>query len=313
VKWFIDGVEYSNTVLVGAVPSSLFNGDANLTIGAMNTTDNSTWGNWFHGEIACPAIQAGYEDHGGYLNPSACQGYWKFNGNLEDSSGNGNTLTGNNLDDSNYVDCTAFQWLWFTFAESQQPGMCVIDRRHNLSTGATVKLLYGNLYNNYYVADSQTVTAGQAVVLEYSGGSGYSGWWLEIHDPDNSSGYIEIPHIYLGAKSGMERGFLRRYRHGQMILGTVIQDCGGGFTGYMRSEKLWSADLKFRCTSNDFSTIQAVSDEAGRMRPVIFSENGSPSKTRLVYLTNAMQGDYEHIITDSHFAGLKLVEAGGGI
>jgi len=60
-----------------------------------------------------------------------------------------------------------------------------------------------------------TVTAGQPVVKRSSTGT-HTHWWLEIHDPDNSDGYIEIPHVWLGewqdlAQSyGDDGGYIRR-------------------------------------------------------------------------------------------------------
>lgn len=296
--------------LTGTIPSAMSSNTVRLTIGA--SSGNSQL---FYGSISFATINNTENDHGGYVNPdaSATMGYWNFDSSdLTNSSGNENTLTGAGITAGNYQNCAAFQWVRATFSPSISGATYLfIDRRHNLSSYATIRLLTGSVFSLYHSITSASVTAGEPVVLSFTIGiNGYA--WLEIRDP-GSPGYIELPYVYLGDSTFMQRAHLRGYNHGQPSLGNVVADSGGGYTAYARSEKLWSANLRFRCNSTDFTTLQSVLDTARLMRPVVFSEDGSEEKTRLVYLPEAMKSEYQHILTNHNFVDIALQEAGGGL
>lgn len=294
--------------LHGSIPSSLMSNTLNLSIGSTNA-GAQVW----DGKIAYVGIAPAAYDHGGYLALSSCVGYWELDGDLSDSSGYGHTLTGVGIDSSNYQNCTVFQWVWLS-GFSGQKDVVFIDRRHNLSEEAVIRLFGDStpyLMDPTSLRDSATMVAGRPVIFSCDETS--SNMWIEIHDPDNPDGYIEIPYIYLGEKASMSRGFLRGYRYSQRRHGNVISDSAGGYTGYARSEQLWEADIRFRALPTDFTVLEKVADKASMMRPIVFSEDGTDSKTRLVYWMDAMTPGFSHIVDTQNFIDLQLKECGGGL
>ena len=150
-------------------------------------------------------------------------------------------------------------------------------------------------------------------MLESMSGSANHYWWLEIHDPDNPDGYIEIPYVYLGSKTDLNRGFFSGYRHSERRHGSMLTDSVGGYTAYVRSEELWEADFRLRALPDDLATLQSLASVAGHGRPFVFSEDGSAAKARLVYWADAMAPSYTHNIDTQNFVDLPLREAGGGL
>jgi len=197
--------------ITGAVPTSLYDGTTNLGIGADNAGANC-----LAGKLGFVGLDNAPNDNGGYLQPSLCDAYYSFdNSDGSDSSGNGRTLTAVSLNSWDYVDNAAYLWIGFQLPAAQNPTFLFLDRRHNLTSTATVKLLWSGWFGSYNLIASKSVTAGQPVAARFSvGASTY--WWLEINDPANTDGYIEIPHVWLGqwqalAQSfGDEGGYLRR-------------------------------------------------------------------------------------------------------
>jgi len=217
---YIDGIESGRATvtnvtgtanIVGTVPSSLFNGNTRLTIGADHTSADS-----WTGRLGLVGLRWASQDNGAWVQPSACIAYYDFdNSDGSDSSGNGRDLTPVNMASGDYENYTGYQWIGFGLS-GFNPTCLFIDRRHNLSTGATVRVLEGSWFSAYSsLAYESSVTAGQPIVLTFSGaGSVYR--WLEIHDPNNTDGYIEIPHVWLGewqdlaGSYGDESGYIRR-------------------------------------------------------------------------------------------------------
>jgi len=200
------------TVTYGSVPNSIGDGTTRLTIGA-DSSVAYLWG----GSLALMTFRGVEKDNGGWSDATVCDAYYNFDSsNANDSSGNNRHLTAVSLDSGDYSNCTAYQWIGIIMSSALRPTQLMIDRRHNLSTGATVRVLNGSWFSSYsskgYTA---SVTAGNPVVLTLTtGGSAYQ--WLEINDPNNSDGYIEIPHVWLGEWQdlgmafGDEGGYLRR-------------------------------------------------------------------------------------------------------
>jgi len=197
--------------ITGAVPTSLHDGTTRLTIGADAAGANL---------VACRIDFTGFDnapnDNGGYLWPTTCDAYYNFdNSDGSDSSGNARNLTAVALDSSDYFNCTVHMWIGFTLPATQNPTLLFLDRRHNLTSTATVKLFRTSWLSSYNLVASASVTAGQAVVSRFSTTTS-SVWWLEINDPNNTDGYIEIPHVWLGEWQGLvgahgdEGGYLRR-------------------------------------------------------------------------------------------------------
>lgn len=179
--------------LVGVIPTGI-SVAANLGIGA-----TAGGASPFDGQIDFASISAVEYDHGGYIYPGdpVVAGYWKFHQDLEDSSGNGHTLTGVGLDSSNYLPCTAYHWIESHEVPTTTPDYFVIDRRHNLTSAATWRVLKGSQYTSYVSLADGTVTADTAVYSDLTTAAD-TDWWVEIHDPANTDGYLGIPFMHLG-------------------------------------------------------------------------------------------------------------------
>ena len=189
-----------------------------------------------------------------------------------------------------------------------------MDRRHNLASTATISLLRQSPYEAYDSVATDTVTAGAAVAIDSISFTSDADAWLEIHDPDNTDGYIEIPYIYLGALSQLQRnanegGTVRDEREG-----IVIKDSVGGYTTYVRSEQLWRRTEVFPTDyAADKTIFDAVHTYAGQGYPVVYSEDGSEALTRLVYVLNAMQGEKDHQSINYYTYPMQMSEVGGGL
>ena len=218
---YVDGVESGRVIdttatgtasITGAVPTSLHNGTTRLTIGA-----DSAGANLIAGKLGFIGFDNAPSDNGGYLYSGTCDAYYKFDSSDgTDSSGNGRTLTAVSLSSGDYSNCTAYHWVGIAMSSALAPTWLMIDRRHNLSTGATVRVLNGSWFSSYSSKGYKaSVTAGEAIVLTLTTG-GSAAQWLEINDPANPDGYIEIPHVWLGhwqnlaGSYGDEGGYLRR-------------------------------------------------------------------------------------------------------
>jgi len=200
------------TVTYGSVPNSIGDGTTRLTIGA-DSSGAYPWG----GSLGFICFDGTENDNGGWLYPATCDTYYNFdNSDGTDSSGNGRTLTAVSLSSGDYSNCTAYMFIMFTLPTTQNPTFLFLDRRHNLTSTATIRLLRGDrggIYNS--VSYISSITAEQPVVSRFSSTT-TNKWWLEINDPDNPDGYIEIPHVWLGEWQdlgmafGDEGGYLRR-------------------------------------------------------------------------------------------------------
>ena len=293
--------------ITGAVPTSLYDGTTNLGIGADNAGANC-----LAGKLGFVAFGNGPNDNGGYLQPSLCKAYYAFdNSDGSDSSGNGRTLTAVSLDSGDYANTAAYQRIGFQLPAEQNPTVLFLDRRHNLTSTATVKLLRSGWYGSYNLIASESVTAGQPVVSRFSTSANMY-WWLEINDPNNSNGYIEIPFVYLGSHAAMERAHLRGYDHSEFMPGNQQTDVLGNPDGYIRGGQAWAKGLTFRCNATDFSTMQSVWDEAGRNRPVVFCEDvdNEDTETWLVKIPNMK---YSHIYTTNRFVKADVQEVAVGL
>ena len=297
------------TVISGSVPTSLHGSNTRLTIGS--NYDGSL--NFWAGSLGFVALDNAENDDGGYLYPTTCDAYYNFDSSSgADSSGNGRTLTAVSLSSGDYTNCTAYMFIMFTLPATQNPTFLFLDRRHNLTSTATVRLLRGDRGAAYdSVSYISSITAGQPVVSRFSSTT-TNKWWLEINDPDNSDGYLEIPYVYLGSYTSMERAHLRGYSHEEPQPGNPDSDSFGNLTGHIIGGQVWAADLKFRCNSTDFSTMQSVWDECARYRPVVFCEDMDyeGTKTRLV---KAYPINYQHIYTTNQWVESKLREVAVGL
>ena len=293
--------------VTGAVPTSIFNGTTRLTIGADHVGACN-----LAGRLGFVGLVNATSGNGGYLYPTSCNAYYSFDSsNGNDSSGNNRHLTPVSLASGDYSNCTAYHFIMFTLPATQNPTFLFLDRRHNLTSTGTVRLLRGDRGGVYDSVTSVSVTVGQPVVSRFSSTT-TNKWWLEINDPDNSDGYIEIPYVYLGSYTSMERAHLRGYSHEEPQPGNPDSDSFGNLTGHVIGGQVWVADLKFRCNATDFSTMQSVWDECARYRPVVFCEDVDyeSTKTRLVKVYPI---NYQHIYTTNQWVESKLREVAIGL
>ena len=324
---YVNGVDETSNLIGSGTPFDP--GDAidtntnTLYVGVFNAASG-----FFDSTIHAVGFKSAEEDNGAYLVPSTTNAYWDWNaGDLTDSSGNGHTLTGTGLESSNFVDdvsfeaTTAYQWLAAELVAAAQPTLLFIPKTHNISTGAEIILYSGDWHatgvtNPVKHGDTISVTAGQAVVHSLSAAPDASTfWWIEIHDPDNTAEYIEVPYVFIGEHNSTIRSFLRGYSHGDFAIGTTVADSAGGFTSYPLTDRLWRKAITFRALPADKVILEAVLDEAYRGRPFVFCEDidNEATQTRLVYWRDAMNPNYQNTIQSINMITLQLQEAGGGL
>ena len=181
------------TVNHGDMPSSLANSANNLTLGASYTGDLF----FYDGQLRDVAFKFEADDHGGPLDPLDCIAYYPLHEDLNDISGNDLHLTGVGIAGSNYVSDTAPVVLFVTFPDTVDFDFLMLDRRHNMQTGSTVKLLG---YDGALLASAE-VTAGQAVAVYFEEPITANQVILELDDTSNPDGYIEIPDLRIGTYS----------------------------------------------------------------------------------------------------------------
>ena len=152
------------TVTYGSVPNSIGDGTTRLTIGA-DSSVAYLWG----GSLALMTFRGVEKDNGGWSDATVCDAYYNFDSsNANDSSGNNRHLTAVSLDSGDYANCTAYQWVGFALPATQNPTFLFLDRRHNLTSTATVRLLRGGWLSTYNSVSSITATAAQPVVWRFS-------------------------------------------------------------------------------------------------------------------------------------------------
>jgi hypothetical protein len=320
ITFYVNGTLVSSSVTV-APGTSIDTNAIRVTVGASSAGTSR-----FTGKIAYVGIEATEYDHGGYLDPSSCAGYWDMAGlngssKIADVSGNSHDLTVSGIaDPDNFTTCTAYQWVRFTLPSTQNPTYCFFDRRHNITDELTITLHRQSPFAAYTAggAATDTVTADAPIIFDISSIT-ETDWWIEIHDPDNTDGYIEIPYIYLGAKSDLSRGFGNSYLYSPRTHGNIIADSVGGYTAYVRSEQLLEHTIVFKLLAADFAIIEAIADVARLGQPVVFSEDSTDAKTRLVYWVDAMNPRYQKIIDPNppnstiDQVTMQLNECGGGL
>jgi len=281
---YVDGVESGRVIntttsgtaaITGAVPTWLWDGTTPLTIGA-----DSGGANLIAGKLGFVGLDGTTGDHGGYLQPTACDAYYKFdNSDGTDSSGNGRTLTAVSLSSGDYTNCTAYQWVGIQMSSALAPTLLMIDRRHNLSTGATVRVLNGGWFSSYASKGYKaSVTAGEAIVLTLTTG-GSAAQWLEINDPANPDGYIEIPHVWLGhwqnlaGSYGDEGGYLRRaVVAGRGAMSTILTRVGSRI-----GPVLYEFELPWKFKDSDRAIWEAAMAYAATDPMVLVLDRDNPN------------------------------------
>lgn len=304
-------------VTAGTVPAAIGANTHTLYFGSNNGTSS-----FLPGKIARSAFAITAFDNGADLDPLLSGGFWEFgNNNLDDSSGNGHTLTGVNIDAGNFVNELTNQWIDFEFAAAQQPTYIVIPAGHNIGNNGgspMISLKRGDRYSvvQEVVVDQQSVVAGQPIVIRIATPTADTHWSIEIDDADNLAGTIEIPYVFMGVRSPMEKSFQIGFNEADILLGQMTADGSGSYTAYPRTDEIYQAGpLRFRANSNDKAILESVFAEARRGRPVIFcpSEDDEDTDTKLVYLPEAMNPRVQKISTKRHLMDVPIIEAGGGL
>jgi len=277
-------------VLTGTIPAAIGTNTTRVTIGG-----SAAGAGLFNGEIALAAIANAEADNGGWLNITSCVAYWNFdNSDGTDSSGNGHDLTEVSLSSADYNNCTAYQWIGFHFSSAQNPTLLFIDRRHNLSSSATMRLFRGAWYwsstDNSVV--TPPVTAGQPVVSRFSS-TATTDWWLEIHDPDNPDGYIELPFIYLGQSQAFtSASFSLNRNKGTGRTTTQVRTEAGNIRTAVKSEQYtYCQGMFYPAEGADLTELRAAAAYASQGKVIVFcyDSDDEDDNTWAMYWLNAAE------------------------
>ncbi len=294
VTIYINGLLEASTV-VGVVPAAIGLNNIRVTIGArQNNIDK------FDGEIGFIGIDNAEHDNGGYLDPSGCAGYWPMDtafagGVIADVSGNDHDLTGVSLDDTDFDFITTHAWIGFELAVSSVPTILAIDRRHNLTSSAVVRLLRRGHFLRYNVVDTITVVAGEAIVLRDPLGLGatHGEWWIEIDDPTNGAGFISLPYVWLGTYHEFENTSIGEHlQFGSPRTNAPIPTSLGNIVTLVKSDpyRVIAGELP-DLTGTDLTAIEEAIDAALQGKPVLFGYDldDEGEHTRIMYWLNALE------------------------
>lgn len=281
---------------------------------------NTVPGGWLPGSVGYVAI-ANAVANGAPLNPAVCAGYWPCNGLdgglLPDISGKGHHLTVHNIDESNFAACTARQVLFCDLGSARPATLLFLDRRHNLSSGADIRLEWSTSQYGATTASEtiSSITAGEAVVKRFST---HNARWVRIwiNDPANADGYIEIPYMYLGGYTTLQRNPIIGYGHfPKKRAGVVNETSNGNLVGYAKSDAVHDWKFSLRCNATDYSTIMSLLDEAGLCRPFVIclDDDDEYNNTHLVQLQLPFGMPFTHVVGTIHMVEFDIKEMAGGV
>ena len=145
------------TVSHPSLPATLANSTDSLTLGASSYRNT----HFFNGSLRDVAFKFSADTDGAPLDPKECIGYYPLQENMNDISGNDLHLTPTAIAEINYQSVSQNVHVFVRFPESVTYDFLMLDRRHNLQTGSTVKFLKsdGSLITEV------TVLAGKAVAV----------------------------------------------------------------------------------------------------------------------------------------------------
>ena len=290
IRAWVDDVEGTVSVYQGSVPAAIHASTSDFTVGDKADHDSGWTGRLAHLWARNAALT-----HGGYIDPDAAGtlGYWDFEGNLDDASPTGRDLTAGSTISYIVVPAVAEQQIRAQFQTAQAPDLLFIDRRHNLTAGATVRLMRGDWFGGASVQEGSTavVVAGQPVFIELdSTPTADAQWWIAIDDPDNNDEYIELPAVWLGNKSSLMRSFELNSSYSTFVPGGASEVANGSFSSHVSGDELYQRQLSFRTPAADVAILEAAIAEWNAGRQVVWSEDGTNEMARLVVSPDALPG-----------------------
>ncbi len=308
----INSITSSVTVTGASVPGAIDDGNANFAIG-----ESSNGGDEFTGEISHVVVVNAAIGGLGYTDTDNANvvGWWTFDDDdLTDSSGNSNTLT-ETSGTAAFTDYTSYQWLQLTVSAAISPDYFIGSKTHNLTTGAVVQVWSGAATNaSRLLRGSATVTVGESIVISLSAGSNTS-LTVDILDPDNTAGYIELPYIYMGETINMVRSFSQEYGFNAPRKALTVPDSAGGKTVYSLTDPLYHKSLAFPYSkAADTVTLQSVLNIASQGIPVVWCEDidNEDTLTYIVYVDNANETTFRHKYETVSGLEMSLTEVGAG-
>ena len=303
VKLYCNWQELGCTV-VGTVPNSLAVNTHDVYLGAEISATNL-----FKGKISHISLVRHGHFHSGYLSPNAPVAYWDFDKDLKDSSANGFHLEWNG-DQPQYSANTLYQVIGVTFHQREKVDFVFIDRRHNLTTGAKVKLCSGSWAWQSNELAEKTVEARKPLVFHIPETEDFN-FHLEINDPANKDGFVSIPYLFMGKSMVMQRGFLKGNQRTDYVYGSTNHDGCGGINSVIRSMHLYHNGVELRLIPGDRQIIETVARQWQLNRPVVFSEDVDDEDSYLLVKNeNPLEITFTHRIADIFTTRLGLREVG---
>lgn len=334
VTWHIDRT-LETAVVTGAIPASIPTNALDIFIASAQSGASPN-----NIDIGFMTISPTTSSGDKSLDPTGSAASWEMNqglvgGLIPDGSGNGNDLTVVNIDSTNFIDYTFQQWITFTAISGTVFGdIFIIDRHHNLSTGAEVSLWSGDKYvGPTFEEDNVTVTAGEPIVLD-GFSAGETEFWLEIDDPSNTDGYISIPLSFFGdftvfnptpavdVSMTFDTQLSDTARSDQVRMQTRETEAGAR-TGMQTSvDEIWEfsgtvipgTDAQGSGQDIFFQAILETIIKAGKRGVVpIVCRDDDTGTWRNVYITQDRNNNLAGSNTYFEYPDLRIVEVGGGI
>lgn len=317
----------SVSVTAGGTPLSpsdtIFDSTANFSIGQGSTGAGSE----LTADISSVAVNSNPLGVLTWIDPDgvATKGYWKLQDGLTDSSGNGNDLAlSGGSPAASFIDYTGWQWIQIVNTATSAPTTLIIDRRHNLQTGATVDVWRASTTGaGRTLRGSAVVVAGEAVVITGITGGATIAHVIEINDPGNTDGYIEIPLTYLGTVTSLSHGAqLSDAQWSNQVRMQTRETEAGARSGiqvsgdeqyilqatYVPRTDALCADMDL----TDQTTLEtAIQAGKGGVVPIVFLDEAGV--WRNVYIRQENINSLGGSATLFEYPSLELAEVGGGI
>jgi hypothetical protein len=303
IKFYLNGLEIGFTI-AGTIPANLVVNSQDIYVGA-----DTTGQNLFKGSLVYIGLNRAGHFHGGYLDIDNCVARWNFLNNLKDSS-NSFDLNWHGATPIYQVNNT-FQILGAIFNQAVDVDFLFLDRRHNLSSAAVVKLYSGLWSWSRQLLTQKQAEAGKPLTIHLPEQVNGAYFHLEIDDQAKNSEHISIPYLFLGKAETMKRGFLRGYSTSKYVWGESINDGSGGNYALQRSEPLQHLDLEFRLISHDKEIFERACKQWQQSIPVVFAGDSNELESCcLVKKDNPLETSFQHRVKGVFTTRLRLMEVG---
>jgi len=266
-------------------------------------------------ELAVGPISGISEWHTPWQNRNQYSGYWRLDNweglSIKDSSGNGNDLSISSLSSQDIVHSKGCSFLIPKLGNSHSFDTAVIDRRHNLATGSLVQWHVNNPENDSAsrATVSTTVNIAMPIVLERSQLTNKYPWFEFIDSSAAGNGYYDIPAIYVGEKTELQRSLLTGYSKKRLRSGSRAASVSGSQNTYTTGDIHYGFDISFRCDAADRAVIEAAIDASSEGYPAVFCPDSErPEETYFVLIENPFDVQFKHITGDHFAVDLQLIE-----